>query len=142
MLVDANLLIYAFDAGSPFHDRARRWLTDVLESGRRVGIPTQSITAFVRIVTHPKISSAPAEPHTAARVVRRWLDVPSVWVPAPGPAHAKLFCDLVERYRPTGNLVSDASLAALALEHGLTMCSTDTDFARFTELSWINPIES
>jgi len=63
-----------------------------------------------------------------------------VWVPAPGAAHAALFCELVERYRPTGNLVSDTSLAALALEHGLTICSTDTDFARFTELTWLNPI--
>lgn len=139
MLLDANILIYAFDETSPFHRSAKTWLTARLESGRRIGIPIQSLTAFARIVTHPKISSTPADPVVAARVIRRWLDVPTVWIPAPGPAHGEFFCALLERYRPTGNLVSDASLAALALEHGLTLCSADTDFARFTELTWHNP---
>ena len=140
MLVDATILIYAFDADSPFHESARRWLTDMLDSGRRIGMPTQSLTAFIRIVTHPKVARHPTEPSTAVEVVRDWLGSPSVWRPAPGPAHGQLFCGLVERYHLTGNLVSDASLAALALEHGLPLCSADTDFARFTELTWVNPV--
>lgn len=140
MLIDANLLVYSFDTASPFHERAKRWLTDLLESGRRVALPTQSLAAFARVTTHPKITTSPIDPATAAVVIRDWLAVPTVWIPAPGPTHGQLFCDLVERYRLTGNLVSDASLATLALEHGLALASTDTDFARFTELRWVNPL--
>lgn len=140
MLVDANMLVYAFNEDSPFHQPAVRWLTDLLESGRRVGMPAQSLSAFVRIVTNARAVPHPAAPAEATEVVRDWLNMPTVWIPAPGPAHGELFCGLVERYHLTGNLVSDASLAALALEHGLALCSADTDFARFTELTWVNPI--
>jgi uncharacterized protein len=140
MLIDANLLIYAYNKDSPFHRPAIRWLTDILESGRRVGIPTQSLTAFVRIVTNPRAVARPAAPAEAGAAVRDWLSMPTVWIPPPGPAHGALFCDLVKRYQLTGNMVSDASLAALALEHGLALASMDTDFARFTELTWVNPI--
>lgn len=139
MLLDANLLIYAVDTDSPFHPTTKRWLTGVLESGRRVGMPMQSLTAFVRVVTHPRITR-PAPPSEATEAVRDWLAVPGVWIPAPGPAHGGLFCDLVERHQLTGNLVSDASLAALALEHGLPLYSADSDFARFPELTWVNPL--
>ena len=119
MLVDANLWVQAFDTASPFHERSSHWLTALLESGRRGALPAQSLAAFVRIVTHPKITTSPIDPVTAARAIRNWLDVPGVRVPTPGPAHGQLFCDLIERYHLTGNLVSGASLAALALEHGL-----------------------
>ena len=139
MLLDANILIYAAHGSSPFHTAAKQWLTDLLESGRRVAMPVQSLTAFIRVVTHPRGPASPASPADAAELVRDWLAVPTVWIPGPGPAHGKLFCDLVERYHLTGNLVSDASLAALALEHGLPLASADTDFAQFTELTWVNP---
>jgi len=140
MLLDANILIYAVHSGSPFHAAANRWLTDLLESGRRVALPAQSLTAFIRVVTNPRAVTCAASPTEAAGVVREWLAVPTVWIPAPGPAHGELFCGLVERYHLTGNMVSDASLAALALEHGLPLASADTDFARFTELTWVNPL--
>jgi uncharacterized protein len=140
MLIDANILVFAFNRASPFHQPATRWLTDILESGRRVAMPTQSLTAFVRLVTNARVVPRPAAPALAAQIVRDWLAVPTVWIPPPGPAHGKLFCSLVERYHLTGNLVSDASLAALALEHGLPLVSADTDFARFTELTWVNPL--
>jgi predicted nucleic acid-binding protein len=82
MLVDAHILIFAYDPGSSFHQPAGRWLTDILESGRRVGVPSQPLTAFVRLVTNARVVPRPDAPATAADIVRAWLDVPTVWIPA------------------------------------------------------------
>lgn len=140
MLVDANILLYASDSTSPFHEPAADWLTDQLGGSRRVGFPWQSLVAFVRIATHPRASARPLEPDDAVRFVEEWLEPDTAWIPQPGPGHARILSELVTRYHLTGNIVSDAHLAALAIEHGLIMCSADTDFARFTELRWTNPI--
>jgi toxin-antitoxin system PIN domain toxin len=140
MLVDANLLLYAVDRGSPFHAAAVEWLTEQLNGPRRVGLPWQSLVAFIRISTHPRASATPLDPRDATRYVKDWLEPDVAWVPGPGGQHAALLADLVERYQLRGNLISDAHLAALAIEHGLTLCSADTDFARFPELSWSNPL--
>jgi toxin-antitoxin system PIN domain toxin len=140
MLIDANLLLYGVDRASPFHTRAAEWLTEQLNGPRRVGLPWQSLVAFLRISTHPRASAAPLHPHDAVRQVQDWLTPDVVWIPEPGPRHAVLLADLIGRHQLRGNLISDAHLAALAIEHGLTLCSTDTDFARFSELSWNNPL--
>jgi uncharacterized protein len=140
MLVDANLLLYAVDRMSPFHAPAAQWLTDQLNGPRRVGLPWQSLVAFVRISTHPRASATPLDPGAALRHVGDWLAPEVAWIPTPGPQHATVLVDLVQRYQLRGNLVSDAHLAALAIEHGLTLCSADSDFARFRELSWSNPL--
>jgi toxin-antitoxin system PIN domain toxin len=140
MLVDANLLLYAVDRASPFHQSAAEWLTGQLNGPRRVGLPWESLVAFVRISTHPRAAMNPLDPDEALRQVQNWLAPEVAWVPTPGPRHATLLVDLISRHQLRGNLVGDAHLAALALEHGLTLCSTDTDFARFPELSWHNPL--
>lgn len=140
MLVDANLLLHAVDRASPFHHPSARWLTDQLNGDRRVGLPWQSLVAFLRISTHPRASAAPLRPDDAVRHIEEWLAPDVAWVPLPGSGHAALVCGLVTRYQLRGNLVSDAHLTALALEHGLTLCSADTDFARFAELRWQNPL--
>jgi uncharacterized protein len=140
MLIDANLLLYAVDRSSPFHDVCARWLTDQLNGGRRVGFPWQSLVAFVRISTHPRASVKPLSMQFALGCVENWLDSDVAWIPAPGPKHAAIFVDVVARHHLTGNLVSDAHLAALAIEHGVALCSADSDFARFTELTWVNPL--
>jgi hypothetical protein len=139
-LVDANILIYAVDTASPFHDRAKSWLEDQLNGDRRVGLPWQSLVAFVRISTHPRVSDEPLGPQEAADQVDAWLAAEPAWVPTPGAGHASILGGLVRRYDLRGNLVSDAHLAALAVEHGLELCSTDTDFARFPEVRWRNPL--
>lgn len=140
MLVDANILLYAIDEASPFHDRASGWLTDRLNGARRVGFPWQSLVAFVRISTHQGASAQPLTPEQAAGFVTDWLEPEVSWIPQEGPGHARILADLITRYQLRGNIVSDAHLAALAIEHGLEVCSNDSDFARFSELRWINPV--
>ncbi len=142
MLVDANLLLYSRNRGDPRHEAARGWLSDVVNGTTRIGLPWLSLTAFVRIATHPRIFATPLSPDAAADQVAEWLDAPAAWVPVPTARHAEVFTDLVRRYRITGPLVTDAHLAALAIEHGVEVASTDADFARFRELRWIDPISA
>jgi uncharacterized protein len=140
MLVDANLLIYAVHEGSAQHQVASSWLTEALNGSRRVGLPWQSLTAFMRIATHPRVFDRPLEPAVAWARIEDWLASPVAWIPAPGPRFAALLGQLVTAHDIRGNLVPDAMLAALALEHGLVVCSNDTDFARFAGLRWTNPL--
>lgn len=140
MLVDANILLYAVDEASSLHERARTWLEEQLNGARRVGLPWEVLTAFVRVGTHPRALEAPLAPDDAIAHVDEWLAAPAAWIPRPTDAHAEVFGSLVRRHGLTVDLVPDARLAALALEHGLTVCSADTDFARFTEIDWLNPV--
>lgn len=140
MIIDANLLLYAVDRSSPFHDTCSRWLTEQMNGTRRVGFPWQSLVAFVRIGTNPRASANPLSMRFALNCVEAWLESDLAWIPTPGPEHAAVFVDLVSRYHLTGKLVSDAHLAALAIEHGVPLCSADSDFARFAELTWDNPL--
>lgn len=140
MLLDANLLLYAVHERATQHAAAAAWLEERLNGSRRVGLPWQSLIAFLRIATHPRAFERPLDPATACERLADWLAAPAAWVPEPGPGYASLFGELVKRYEVRGNLVPDAQLAALALEHGLTVCSADTDFARFSEVRWQNPL--
>lgn len=140
MLVDANILLYAVDESSPQHERCRPWLEEQLNGSRRVGLAWQCLVAFVRIATHPRALDHPLTPDAAMDHVEAWLAAPAAWIPLPTPAHASVLGELLRRHAVTGDLVPDAGLAALALEHGLTVCSADTDFARFTEVEWLNPL--
>lgn len=140
MLVDANLLLYARDASSPHHERAAAWLTEQLNGPSRVGLPWPSLLAFVRIATHPRAAVRPLSVEQAWAQVEEWLAPDVAWIPVPTPRHAEVLGALVRRYDVRGNAVPDAHLAALAVEHGLALCSADTDFARFTELRWENPV--
>ncbi len=140
MIVDANLLIYATDEASPWHDRAREWLEETLNGPRQTGLPWPSLLAFVRIVTHPRVTAQPLSGEAAWELVAGWLALDTVWTPTPTARHAVLLGSLIRDLRLSGNLVPDAHLAALALEHGIGIFSTDTDFARFPELLWVNPL--
>ncbi len=140
MLVDANLLLYAVDAASPWHARASAWLAQALNGERRIGIPWESLTAFVRIATHPRASDRPLSADQAWSFVDDWLAAAPVWIPTPTDRHGEVLGTLVRKYQVTGNLIPDAHLAALAIEHGLEICSADTDFARFAEVRWRNPV--
>ncbi|MGV0644462.1 TA system VapC family ribonuclease toxin [Mycolicibacterium sp. XJ879] len=140
MLVDANVLLYAHDTDSPFHEPARDWLEQALNGTRRVAIPWQSLTAFVRIGTHPRALRNPMTPGEAWSFVEDWLDAPTTWIPQAGRTHREILGRLVRDLDLRANLIADAVLAALCIEHGLTMISADSDFARFTEIRWVNPV--
>lgn len=140
MLLDANLLLYAVNERAERHKAAAAWLTEQLNGKRRVGVPWQSLAAFLRISTHPRAFERPLDAATAWSLVTDWLAAPAAWIPQPGPKHAELLGKLITEHDVRGNLVPDAQLAALALEHGLTVCSADGDFARFTETRWQNPL--
>lgn len=140
ILVDANLLVYAHVAGLPKHPEARRWLDLQLNGTPRVGLPWPSLVAFLRLVTNPRIFEKP-EPMTSAwRQVREWLALDPVWIPQPTERHAEVLEQVLRDAGRGANLIPDAHLAALAIEHGLTLCSSDGDFARFQGLRWENPV--
>lgn len=140
MLVDGNILLYSVDSTSRFHERAAKWMVESLNGPRRVAIPWLSLTAFVRIATNPRAGAHPLTPSAAWEHVDGWLDAPAVWTPNPGRGHRQILSDLLIRLDLRAGLVTDAVLAALCLEHGLDIVSADSDFARFTELTWINPV--
>lgn len=140
ILVDANLLIYAHVGQLSLHERARQWLDSSLNGRSPVGLPWPSILAFMRITTNPRIFEWPKTAADAWKQVKDWLACPTAWIPLPSDQHAEIFGELVNAGNITANLVPDAHLAALAIEHGLELCSTDADFAKFTGLRWQNPI--
>lgn len=140
MLVDANILLYAVDDASPFHARAKSWLESALNGDRRVGIPWQSYWAFLRIATNPRALDRPLTPAAVSRLVEEWLAASTTWVPQPSTGHFPILARLLEDNDVRGALVADAVLAAICIEHGLTIVSNDSDFARFPEVPWFNPL--
>jgi uncharacterized protein len=140
ILVDANLLIYAVNAAAPQHVVARSWLDARMNSAARVGLPWISLLAFLRLVTNPRVFQRPLSMADAWKQVDGWLGSGPTWVPAPTQRHAEILARLVTAPGVHGNLVPDAHLAALAIEHGLELNSTDGDFARFAGLRWRNPL--
>ncbi len=139
MLVDANILLYATDSRSRYHERCRRWIEGALNGSRRVALPWMCLSAFLRITTNPRAMAEPLSPTEAWELVDAWLDADVVWCPEPGPGHRTILRRLVTDLDLRSNLLSDAVLAALCEEHGLSIVSADRDFARFTEIEWINP---
>jgi hypothetical protein len=140
ILVDANLLVYAHVASFQQHEAARSWLDQRLSGKSQVALAWESTLAFVRLVSNPRIFERPEPVSSAWAQVQRWLDCPNAWIPLPTDRHREVlsaFLGVVSR----ANHVPDAHLAALAVEHGLTLCSTDGDFARFQGLRWENPLD-
>lgn len=143
ILVDANILVYAHVASFPQHRVARTWLDSQLNGTSRVGLPWPSLLAFVRLVTNPRVFERPETIPQAWRQARNWLDSPAAWAPVPTERHRDLLSALLLSTPDLrANHIPDAHLATLAIEHGLTLCSTDSDFARFSGLRWKNPIAS
>jgi uncharacterized protein len=140
ILVDANILVYSHVGSFSQHIAARNWLDQQLNGSTRVGLPWVSLLAFLRLVTNPRVFERPEPMADAWRQARAWLARDTAWTPQPTERHADLLDELLALPGVHANLVPDAHLAALALEHGLTLCSTDGDFARFSALRWLNPL--
>jgi len=140
ILVDANLLLYAEDSLSEHHQAAKAWWDAQLSGAESVGLCWHVLVAFIRIGTNPRLFARPLTFQEAAAQVQSWFDQPCVRIVGPTEKHWDLFQQMLRAGKATGNLVSDAHLAALAAEHDCTLYSTDRDFSRFSGLKWKNPI--
>lgn len=140
ILVDVNLLIYAIDADSLHHSTARRWLEQTLSGTTPVGLAWIVLLAFLRITTHASIMRNPLSTEEALAFIDSWLRQPYVSLIIPGEKHWPILRNLLLSTGTAGNLTSDAHLAALALEHGYSIYSADSDFKRFPGINHINPL--
>jgi len=140
IVVDANLLIYAYNSGSPRHTKARWWWEQALSGSEAAGLPWQSIAAFVRIMTDPRLPGQHFAAEEAAQIVDSWLQQPIVRALTPGEDHWLRFRSMVVEGQALGALVTDAQIAALTVEYGGVLYTTDRDFARFPGLRWKNPL--
>ncbi|WP_155054650.1 type II toxin-antitoxin system VapC family toxin [Streptomyces blattellae] len=141
IICDVNVLVYAFREDSKNHDRYHAWLIERLRGDEPVGFTGMIDSAFLRIVTHRRIYQPPSEPETALTFLRDMRSAPVATLIQEGPRHREIFERLCLRVGARGNLVPDTYLAALAIEHGATLCSVDRDFARFPGLRWQHPLE-
>jgi uncharacterized protein len=141
ILIDANLLLYATVQQYPEHERANEWLAEQLNAAHKVAIAWPTIQAFVRIITNPRIFPSPLSSHAAVEKIEEWLSLDNVWTPLPTDRHLATLATLIRQTKASGNLISDAELAALAIQHGLELQSSDGDFARFKLLRWRNPLQ-
>jgi len=139
-LTDVNLLLYAVDMSSPRHRAARRWLEERLSGTETFAFAWAVLLAFVRLTTNPRVFEAPLRSAEALDIVDGWLAHPCSTVVHPTERHAVILRELLEPLGTAGNLTSDAHLAALALEHGAELCSSDSDFSRFAGLRWVDPL--
>lgn len=140
IIPDVNLLLYAYNSSSPFHAAAARWWRASLSGKEPVGLPMVVALGFVLVGTNPRVFPNPMPPEEAAGHVRSWLDRALVSLLQPGPDHLYQVLDLLKDLGTAGNLATDAQIAALALEHGGTVHTADSDFVRFKGLRWFNPI--
>jgi toxin-antitoxin system PIN domain toxin len=141
ILVDANLLLYAYDSSSAEHARAAPWLEQVFAAEETVGFALVTLLAFLRISTSGAVFRDPLSSSEAVALVTSWLELPLVRVAQPTDRHWSLLDTLVVRGQAKGPLLMDAHVAALAIEHGATLCTTDRDFARFPSLRFRNPLD-
>lgn len=140
ILLDANLLVYAHLASFQQHEAARPWLDAQLNGNSPVGLLWDSLLTFLRLVTNPRLFERPETILDAWKQVEDWLDCETVWIPEPTERHREVLGSLLGGSGIQANLVPDAHLAALVIEHGLILCSNDGDFGRFKNLRWQNPL--
>lgn len=141
ILLDANLLIYAYDSESPFHEKARLWLEESLDGTSPVAFAWLALLAFLRICTSPRPLRHPYSMDEVSDRLTELLEHPNALLLHPADRHWGILQRLLVEGQATGNLVMDAHLAALAIEHGALLCTTDRDFARFPGLRWENPLQ-
>ncbi len=140
LIPDINIMVHAYNLNSPRHARARWWWVDTLNQPRPIGMPWATVLGFIRIMTHRNVLENPMHVEDAIRRVRAWLQHPAVQVLSPGDHHFEILFSLLLHLGTAGNLTTDAHLAALAIEYQAELVSTDTDFARFPGLRWLNPL--
>jgi uncharacterized protein len=141
-LPDVNLLVYAANESAAQHAPARAWVEETLSGRETVALAWPVLIGFVRVSTNPRVVQRPWSAEQAIAAVEGWLAQPPVTVVHPTDRHLAVMRDLLAPLGTAGNLTSDAHLAALAIEHGATLCSSDNDFSRFAGLRWVDPLQS
>jgi toxin-antitoxin system PIN domain toxin len=139
-IVDLNLLIYAINSDAPQHLQARTWLERAISGYERIGLAWSVVLGFLRITTNGRAMPRPLTAEQAINIIDGWLDHPNISIVSPGERHWEVFKRITSPLGVAGNLTSDAHLAAIAIEHGATLCSADSDFGRFESLQWVNPL--
>jgi toxin-antitoxin system PIN domain toxin len=139
-IVDINLLIYAINRDTPHHRAAKEWLEKAMSGSEPVGFAWIVILGFLRIVTSARIMPNPLPPETALELMEEWLAHPNARIVLPTQRHWTILKELLLPLGTAANLTSDAHLAALAIEHGAYLYSTDNDFSRFSKLRWASPL--
>jgi uncharacterized protein len=137
---DINMLLYASMDSFPEHPQARVWWELCLGEKREVGIPLAVLFGFIRVATNRRIFDPPMSVDFALAVVESWLTRPQVRILSPGPRHITIAFELLRGLGTAANLTTDAQIAALAIEYQAEVHSADTDFARFPQLRWTNPL--
>jgi uncharacterized protein len=141
ILLDANLLLYIKIKNYPQHQAAAAWFEQQIDGSVRIGLPWPSLLAFLRIGTNPRVYESPLSVNAAWAQIEAWLTLQNTWIPQPTDQHQRVLSRLLSETQSTANLIPDVHLAALAIEHGLEICTTDTDFARFSGCKWHNPLK-
>lgn len=139
ILVDANIVLHAYHPQSEHHEACRQWIEETFSAPSPVGLPWLTIWAFLRIGTNPRAFEKPLTMKEAAAIVSSWFNVAAVRIVVPGERYWEILRNLLVEAQVSGPLVTDAALAAMAIEQGASVCTTDRDFARFTEVQVIDP---
>ena len=140
IVVDANLLIYSYDLDSAHHKKSLSWLEELLSGVEAVGLPWPSVSVFLRVITNRRLPGTRVTLEQAVQVVDQWLQQPNVQVLVPADQHWSVLRQMILEGRASGPLVSDAEIAAITIEQGAVLHTTDRDFARFPGLRWKNPL--
>ena len=140
IVIDANILLYAYDADSDKHAKARAWVEEVFSGASPVGLPWQTVSAFMHIVTNPRLTGKRFAPAEVVEIVDQWVKQPNVRLLGPGDNHWSFLRQMIVDGQARGPLITDAQLAALTIEYGGVLHTTDRDFSRFPGLRWKNPI--
>jgi len=140
IVVDANLLIYSYDADSSDHGKSRAWVEKTFSGSEGVGLSWHSISAFLRVVSNRRLPGSRLTLKHAVQIVEEWLELPNVRILVPGEHHWPVLRRMIVEGQASGPLISDAQLAALTIEYGGVLYSADRDFARFPGLRWMNPL--
>jgi toxin-antitoxin system PIN domain toxin len=141
IIIDANLLIYAYDQRSPHHQKSSAWIETVFSDTEPVGLPWQSVSAFLRVTTNRRLPGRGVTLQEAVQTVEDWMNEPNVRILVPGDGYWSLLRRMIVDGQASGALVSDAEIAALTIENGGVLYTADRDFARFPGLRWLNPLQ-
>ena len=141
IVFDVNVLLYAYSPASPEHGRARKCVEDVFSGDELVSLPWQTISAFIRILTDPRLPGVRRPVKEIVEIVDGWIEQPNVRLLTPGERHWTLFQEMLLKGQARGPMTTDAQLAALTIESGGVLYTTDRDFARFPGLRWHNPLD-